>query len=50
LQGCEAPHSYTGGDLLSTATYNGDGNPTGGTFGGHSSTLTCDDNNERPLS
>jgi RHS repeat-associated protein len=39
-------YSYTGGDLLSTAAYDGDGNPTAGTFGGHSSTLTWNDSNE----
>jgi YD repeat-containing protein len=39
-------YSYNGGDLFSTVTYDGDGNPTKGTFGGYSSTLTWNDNNK----
>jgi RHS repeat-associated protein len=39
-------HSYNGGDLLSTDTYDGDGNPLSGTFGGYSSTMTWNDNND----
>jgi RHS repeat-associated protein len=39
-------YSYNGGDLFSTVTYDGDGNPKSGTFGGYSSTLTWNDDSD----